>query len=295
MQVHITAQRRLRFDDGLPVRAASAVVLHRGGHLVVQDDATHAALVRGASVERVRVFPPVEGHELFSSVDGTKHLKPDLEAAVALPGDRVLLLGSGSSPNRRRVALLDEREVVARDIGEVYDAVGAALDTPPGVLNLEGACLVGDRLRWFRRGAAQVPSASVDVELAALLAVVGGAPGEVPVERPLVYDLGAVDGVPLAVTDAVALPDGTVLVSTAAEDTQDPVEDGPVVAAGLALLAGERVVASAVLPPDEQGVHKVEGLAPLDTARRTLHLLAVVDDDDVEAASVELRLQVSLG
>jgi hypothetical protein len=42
------------------------------------------------------------------------------------------------------------------------------------------------------------------------------------------YDLGTADGVALAVTDALALPDGTVLVSAAAEDTPDPYEDGPV-------------------------------------------------------------------
>ena len=41
------------------------------------------------------------------------------------------------------------------------------------------------------------------------------------------YDLGAVDDVTLAVTDAVALADGRVLVSAASEDTPNAVDDGP--------------------------------------------------------------------
>ena len=53
-------------------------------------------------------------------------------------------------------------------------------------------------------------------------------------------------------TDAVALPDGRVLVSAAAEDTPDPVDDGPVVAAALALLDEDRVTAMTALP--ERGV-----------------------------------------
>lgn len=293
MQVEITSSRRLRFDDGTPVRAASAVVAHRGGHLVVQDDATHAAHVQGGSVHRVRVFPAVEGHDVFSSAAGTKHLKPDLEAAVALSDDTALLLGSGSSPARRRGALLDAGTVVAADLGALYDVVADALETPAGALNLEGACLVQGRLRWFRRGAADVPSASVDLDLDAFLAHLTGGPAPTP-SRPTTYDLGSVDGVDLAVTDAVTLADGTVLVSTAAEDTDDPVDDGPVVASGLALLDGERVLASVALPLDDDGVRKVEGLAVLEQSPGRLVVVAVVDDDDAEAASSELRLRVEL-
>jgi hypothetical protein len=68
--------------------------------------------------------------------------------------------------------------------------------------------------------------------------------------------------VPLGITDAVALDDGRVLVSAAAEDTDDPVADGPVSAAALAVLDGEELVAWTLLPADASGaVPKVEGLA----------------------------------
>jgi hypothetical protein len=238
-------------------------------------------------VEALRVLPPVDGHDVFSEREGTKHLKPDLEAAVALGPRDALLLGSGSSAARTRLARVAPGGPAVRDVAPLFAAVARALELPAGTLNLEGACLVGWGLRWFQRGAAHVPSASVDVDLAALLT--GGPVRLSGVRR---YDLGDVDGVPLAVTDAVALPDGRVLVSTAAEDTSDPVDDGPVVASGLALLADDRVVASVLLPATDGQVHKVEGLTLLPGDG--LRLLAVVDADDEHSASTALHLRVSL-
>ncbi len=108
------------------------------------------------------------------------------------------------------------------------------------------------------------------------------------------YDLGAVDGVGLAVTDAIALPDGRLLVSAAAEDTPNAVDDGPVVASALALLDGETVVAVTRVPEAHGVVHKIEGLALRAVDGTTVHLLAVVDDDDPEAPSAELELRVEL-
>ena len=293
LQTEVLSATVLRFDDGAPVRAASAVAAYEGGWLVVQDDATHGAWWRGESLSRVRVFPPVEGLDAFSPAEGTKHLKPDLEAALPVPGGAVLLLGSGSTPRRMRAALLQgpDSPVRTADLTPVYAAVSSALGLDPELLNLEGACLVGPSLRWFHRGAADVPSASVDVPLDALLACFDE-PREVPVGSPRTYDLGTVDGVPLAVTDALALPDGTVLVSTAAEDTPDAYDDGPVIGAALALLDDDGVRASARLPELRGEVQKVEGLAPRHTRADGLEVLAVVDADDPELPSTALVVDV---
>ena len=284
----------LRFDDGTPVRAASAVTAYEGGWLVVQDDATHGAWWRDDSISRVRVFPAVEGHDVFSAADGTKHLKPDLEAGCPVPGG-VLLLGSGSTPARMRGALLagPAAPVQVADLAPLYAAVTAALGLDPALLNLEGACLVGDALRWFHRGAADVPSASVDVDLAGLLACfrAGGAE-DVRVSGLRTYDLGAVDGVALAVTDALALDDGTVLVSAAAEDTPNPYDDGPVVGTALALLDDDGVRAVARLPDVGGEPVKVEGLAPRAVRPDGLEVLAVVDADDPDQPSAALVLDV---
>jgi hypothetical protein len=284
MRVEVTETITLSFEDGSPVRAASAIVAFADGWLVVQDDATHAAWVRPTGITPVRVVDPVEGLEVFSEAAGTKHLKPDFEAACAIGDDAALVLGSGSSPARMRAALLrvgGDRQVA--ELGPVYRDVAAAMGVGVEQLNLEGACVIGDRLRWFQRAnrAAGAPTVSVDVDLDALLATVGGAGRKVSVGNPRRYELGEAGGVALGVTDAISIGDGLVLVSAVAEDTANAIDDGPLAGAALILLDDVGVRNKAPLPA------KVEGLAQ-DGPR----FLAVVDADDPAAPSQQLTLRV---
>jgi hypothetical protein len=287
MHIEVENETRLWFAPGSPVRAASAIAAFGDGWLVAQDDATHAAWLRPEGVTAVRVVEPVEGHDTFSSAEGTKHLKPDFEAAVVVDGG-VLLLGSGSTAARMRAALVTAPgAVTTADLTPVYHRVAETLGIPLDQLNLEGAARVGEKVRWFQRGnsAAGVASAAVDVNLSALVTA-----ARPEVDSPRRYDLGTVGGVALAVTDAVALPDGRMLVSTAAEDTPNAVDDGPVVGAAIALLDDERVLAVARVPG---GPHKIEGLAVRQAGAAGVALIAVVDADDPDAASTRLDLRVS--
>ena len=303
MDVELLGAERLRFGDGAPVRAASAVVPLGDGHLVVSDDATHAAWFRGGTATRVRLLPPVDGHEVFAEASGTKHLKPDLETACPVEVDgapAVLVMGSGSSPARMRWCLLrleaGRPSVLVADMARLYAAVAAVLDVDPDVLNLEGACTSGGTLRWFHRGlpSAGLPSGSVDLDLAAALDAARGEidAADVAATHPVHYDLGAVEGVGLAITDVVALPGGDLLASAAAEDSPNARDDGPVVASALARIRQDRVSDVVPLPRLEGGVIKVEGLMVLDTDERGTTLLAVTDVDDPETASWSVRLRV---
>jgi hypothetical protein len=259
-------------------------------------------------VEPVRIFESVEGHELFTEAEGTKHLKPDLEAAceVTVGGaPAVLLLGSGSSEARMRAALvtLDGGRPCVRvaDLTPTYAAVATALAVTADELNLEGACVLGRTLRWFHRGvpSAGLPSGSVDLELADVLRAVSAPDGPQAVTVGAVrrYDLGTVHGVGLAVTDAVALPGfpgaaQPLLVSAAAEDTANPRDDGPVVGSAMAILDGDRTVASARLPELDGAVCKVEGLALVEQTGSTAVVLATIDADDPASPSLALRLRL---
>jgi hypothetical protein len=296
MRVEIESVSGLWFGPGAPVRAASAIAPLGDGWLVVQDDATHAAWLRPDGIGAVRVVDAVGGYETFSTAAGTKHLKPDFEAACAVPGG-VLLLGSGSTAARMRAALVTpEPARTVTDLTPVYRRIAAALGLPIELLNLEGAGRLGDRLRCFQRGnsAAGVSSAAVDVALPALLAAASGQddPGAVPVGPARRYDLGAVRGVALAITDAVALPDGRMVVSAAAEDTPNAVDDGPVVGAALALLDDETVLAVAAVPDGADGPYKIEGLAlrGLDAAGVSLAAVVDADDPDLPSSLLDVRL-----
>ena len=303
VDIEVLSVDRLRFSDGAPVRSASAVVPFGGGFLVVPDDATHGAWFREETATAVRLLPPVDGHEVFDEASGTKHLKPDLEAACQVTVDdapAALIMGSGSSPARMRWSLLrlehGEPRAVMADMTQLYSAVAAALSVDADVLNMEGACTVGDALRWYHRGlpSAGLRSGSVDIDLATALAAALGQvdPGDVAVTNARHYDLGAVGGVGLAVTDVVALPGGTLLASAAAEDSPNPRDDGPVVASALARLEGEVVAEVVPLPSVEGSVIKVEGLMVIEADERQTLLLAVADVDDPEAASWVTRLRV---
>lgn len=308
--------RSLSFDDGAPVRAASGISPLGEGWVVVQDDANHLAWWQGDRVIPVRVFAPTAGLDTFSEATGTKHLKPDLEAACALPGaltgaPTVLLLGSGSLPARMRGAIVSANpighappRVASGGLDGLYRVVARTLGIDVSQLNLEGACVVGDALRWFQRGLERqgVPSASVDLELAVLLDALHGVrdPASVAVERPRQLALGTAGGHQLTVTDAVDLSGGFQLLAAAAEDTPDAVADGPVVAAAIVLVdPSGAVVARAELPRSDGGqVFKVEGLAVRSTQRSGAHvevdLLAVADQDDPGQPSPVLDLRVHL-
>ena len=304
MDVEVTVTELLRFDDGAPVRAASAVVALGDGRLVVSDDATHAAWFRpDAGPSRVRLLPPVEGHEVFAEESGTKHLKPDLETAcrVEVDGEEaVLLMGSGSSARRMRWCLLRLRdgvpEVATADMDELYADVAGSLGVDADDLNLEGACIVGRSLRWFHRGlpSAGLPSGSVDLALDAALAAATGQRRTLQVEAPRTYDLGSVDDVGLAITDVVALPDGDLLACAAAEDSPNPRDDGRVTATALVRIRGDEVVEVVPLPDHDGRVLKVEGLMLLGAADGEVTLYAVTDVDDPDAASWAATLRVRL-
>lgn len=317
-RLEITVQRSaaLRFDDDTPVRAASGIAPCGDGWLVAQDDANHAAWWRHDEVTALRLFPPVDGHDHFSAPAGTKRLKPDLEAACSVTVDGrpgTLLLGSGSLANRTRAALVtvgpDGPTVRTADLAALYDRVADAMGVAFDRRNLEGACVLGDSLRWFQRGDVRsgVPDASVDVDLAGLLTAITGTdlhPGEVPLGAVRRYDLGEVtrtlgaggggSEVPLAITDAVALADGRVLVAAASEDTDDPVADGVVSAAALVVLDGTAVTAAATVPHRDDGhPRKIEGLAISRERAGAIDLLAVADEDDPALASPVLHLTVA--
>jgi hypothetical protein len=305
VRVLVDGVLELRFDDGGPVTAASGVAPLGDGWLVAQDDATSAAWYRAGSVTPVRLLPPVDGLDRFSEAAGTKHLKPDLEVAcpVEVHGTpAVLVLGSGSSPRRMRGVLVrvadDGPSVRAADLGPLYSRVAEVLGLATDQLNLEGVGRHGDTVRWFQRGnlAAGVANGSVAVPVRELVAAALGSasPGEVRVGDPHTYDLGEVDGVGLAVTDGAALPDGRMLLSAAAEDTPNAVDDGPVVATAIALLDGEQVQQVARIPEVDGRVAKIEGLALRDVRNGEVTLLAVVDDDDPNRPSTAVDLRVVL-
>lgn len=107
------------------------------------------------------------------------------------------------------------------------------------------------------------------------------------------YYLGELDGMPLAITDAVRLSDDALCVSATAEDAPDAVADGPITGSALAIIDPDGTVRAVAPIRQALTTCKVEGLAVVDVTASGARLLAVVDQDDPEQPSTVAHLDVS--
>lgn len=284
------------------VRAGSGLAVWHGQLAVVQDDALFVGLV---DLAQLGDSPPaVEALALPRGQDGARHFggdrpnkrhKPDLEAAVALPDGRLLLVGSGSTPVRQTWYLVDppgdHGGVALLDARDVYDKIRALPGALTAELNLEGAALWRDRL-WLAQRSNGSPlgpqgreDALISADLADVLAWIDGCSPvpELRLERNLT--LGQLDGVRLTLTDLCGGGDRLWWLA-AAEDSPDAYNDGAVLGSVIGWLDDAGLHQLPLL--DEAGEplrSKCEGLAvdPRDDRR----LWAVVDCDNA-AIAVEL-------
>jgi hypothetical protein len=285
-------------DRPAHVRSASALSSFPGGLAVVQDDARFVAVVGEGGVESVALPPGSDGLRLHDDARGTKDLKLDLEAALTLEhprrGMRLVAFGSGSSPRRRGVVVVDgtSRRVQLLDASSLHAGLRARPELAGGALNLEGAVVTGGVVRLFHRGndGPAAVNASFDLDRRAFEAWIDGT-GPAPSPRWATrWDLGEVDGVPYGFTDAAVAIDGRVLFLAVAEASPDALRDGPVLGAIVGTWLREDLVAARILERDGAPTRrKLEGLAPaIDGTWKV-----VVDADDPARAAelCDLRLE----
>jgi len=143
-------------------------------------------------------------------------------------------------------------------------------------LNIEGLILHGDAVKFFQRGnKGSKQNAVITVMLPAFLHAM--LRGYTPPLSHILVELGELNGIPLSFTDAAALPDGEIMFSAVAEDTDDSYNDGTCAGAAVGLLSGDGKLRW-LRPLSEP--HKIEGLhAEVDGG--DLKLLLVTDADDI--------------
>jgi hypothetical protein len=259
----------------LTVSAASGLVRVGQELCVVADDelCLHRYGLDGTPRAVLRLF----AGELPDLPKARKNAKPDLEALCELPGARLLALGSCSKPPRERGALIEGDIVTEVDLSPLVESLRDAFDR----VNIEGAGVVGPHLvlltrRTGKRGrntlvrldlagvSASLASGSPCIDAAALVDIVD-------------VELGDEVGVPYGFTDATPCAGG-LLFSAAAEDTDDPVEDGACMGCFVGMLDREgRVVRHWPVTPRV----KIEGVALGEDG--VLYAVADADDRDVPA------------
>ncbi len=279
----LTIDRR-HHPHGQPhLSAASGLVCANGRAYVISDDEHHLVVFsdRTGPGELYRLL----AGDLPAGKKGRKRLKPDLETLLWWPaGNALVALGSGSRPNRNKGVLIPlgvngEPLVALRhfDLQPLY----APLRDLLGEINIEGAMLLGDEFVLLNRGvtgcsdnaAAHYPLRVLADVIEGRFSAVTSAVTPASLRR---YALGNIGAVPLAFTDAAALPDGGWVFTAVAEDTRDSYADGHCSGSvvGLVNPLGE-LVATHRLEPKA----KVEGIAvQVDDAGMLLCMVADADD-----------------
>lgn len=284
---HGTSESRLPF-----ISAASGLVMVKNLLYVVADDEHHL----GAFSADHHALPG----ELVRLFDGTlpdkykkrKAQKPDLETLLLLPTfagyphGALLAMGSGSKPNRDTGVLLglDALGNVNSaprlfDLSLLYDAIRAEVEE----LNIEGAVIADGQFMLLQRGNKGAVNALIACEFDSLIDDLGAnnAPRlrASPVVRAI--DLGDIDGVPLCFTDAAALPDGNLLFTAVAENTDNSFDDGACGGSAIGIVDANGNV-KMIERLDQP--YKVEGVAATMHADG-IHLLLVTDADDASKAA----------
>jgi hypothetical protein len=281
-------------EAGMPrhLSAASGLACPGSAFYVVADDELHLGVFDSAGDAPGRLLRLFDG-ELPTEKKARKKQKPDLEAITQLPafGDcpngALLALGSGSKRNRCSGALL------RLDARGVIDGGPRLLEVTPlfeelerhcPALNIEGAVVIGGELRLLQRANKKHPqNAIVRYPLSAILdaLAIGAVIGAISPAAIDVVDLGAIDGIPLSFTDGASLPDGAMVFTAVAEDTEDTYNDGACLGAAIGVVAPDGAVR--LLEPLDQ-CHKVEGVAArIDD--NVVRLLLVTDADDPAIAA----------
>jgi hypothetical protein len=270
----------------LHLSAASGLVCVNSFIYVVADDELHLGVFHAADSEPGSLIRLFDG-ELPDSKQARKKQKPDLEALTLLPafGDypdgALLALGSGSKRNRRMGALLGlDAQGAVQGAARVVDLspILSSLDDEFSALNIEGAVIGGGELRLFQRGNKKhAANAIIRFRLSPVLdALRSEHASAIKPAAVYPYDLGEIDGIPFCFTDAAALPDGDMVFTAVAENTDNPYDDGPCVGAaiGIADGAGHLLCLHRLDRP-----YKIEGVdAQVDGD--VIRLLLVTDDDD---------------
>jgi hypothetical protein len=273
------------------ISAASGLVQVNDRLYVVADDEHHLGVFSAdheGPGEMVRLF---EG-TLPDKPKKRKAQKPDLETLMLLPAfagfphGALLAMGSGSKPNRDTGVLLglDASGSIHSaprlvDLSLLYNALRAEVEE----LNIEGAVIAGGRFLLLQRGNKGAGNALIACNLASFIDDLAARHSPRLRASPdvLAVPLGDIDGVPLGFTDAAVLPDGNLLFTAVAENTDNSYDDGACCgsAIGIVNATGKVRMIERLDQP-----HKVEGVAATIHADG-IHLLLVTDADDASKAA----------
>lgn len=288
--------RELNLVGTLPSRpnyvySASGLVKLGQEFVVIADDELHVAIFPDHPTKTGRWMQLFPG-ELSDVYKKRKKEKPDLEAITVLPpydlspGGALLVVPSMSRPNRIRGALIasnanELHEPIPIDFSEIHKELSSKIQE----LNIEGVIASDQMVRLFHRGSqGNGKSAIIDFEASQFLRDLHDtrAPKAKSLQSIREYDLGKLNGVDLAFTDACKLSDGRIVFLASAESSKNAYDDGLSAGSAIGILNKE---AEVVRIECIDGLLKLEGISAKESAGQLdLRFVSDSDDEHVPAA-----------
>ncbi len=289
---------------GRPAHISAASGLTRAGaHLyVVADDENHVAIFP-AEGDEPGVLKRIFAGTLPIEKEARKRNKADVECIARLPAHAAYAHGAllilGSCSRRQRcggvllgldaAAQLDGRRGEI-DLGPLHDG----FEDRFGRLNIEGALVLGDELVLLQRGnKGDRRNARIRMNLARAVESLMDKSrlGIEPVQDIEEVDLGAVGDVPLCFTDGDSLPDGRMVFTAVAENTDDAYRDGACAGAVIGVMEkGGRIQ----FVDSIDARHKIEGI-DVTVEGDVVRALLVTDADDADIPASLLACEWPLG
>lgn len=182
------------------ITAASGLQLINSQFYLVADD-ENSILRFPKNLDHPTTLIKVFSEVLPEKTEERKKTKPDFESLLFLPDlDSLLCIPSGSKKNRSRAAIINLQNYSIQELS--FRKVYAGLERLYPELNIEGAVIIGDKIRLFQRGNGKLgQNAIIDLNLKAFLQ---------DHAQNLTHkriDLGKFDSTPFSFTDATLFKD----------------------------------------------------------------------------------------
>jgi len=264
------------------IRAGSGLAWQEKRLIAVQDDALSAGRVDPKTGKTELIIFETDGQNRLGEED-----RPDFEAALSGPNGEIYILGSGATSSRQIIARLDfvNGEVALIHAMRFYDVIAKALARPP---NIEGAVLVGDVLRLFHRGSATRTDPSTSIDMPASCIDGTGA----RVLCTTTFDLGSINGVPFAFTDATRLGDDAILYTAVAAEGHAVDREGKPISVAIGVIRNDEARWTLLWEQSGQNSGRgVEGIILDDPSAREGWL--ITDPVRAEASSELCRLKLT--
>ncbi|HYX36277.1 MAG TPA: hypothetical protein VE954_24500 [Oligoflexus sp.] len=281
--------------------SASGLVQAHGRLYVVSDDEISLGVFPLTMGQPGFLLPIWEGR-LPEKKDERKKLKPDLESLVLLDtkmwasGGSLLVIPSGSKPNRQEGALLHFSEsglLQGKPQPIHFSPLYQHLQKQFPDLNIEGATVSGSTFKILQRGNGQSSrNAVINLDFSSVLQGLGShqqiSPDTIISIKHI--DLGTLHGVPLGFTDAASPAPNQTWFLAAAEDSESTYHDGQNMGTAIGCLdPNDQLIFMTELPT----AIKFEGLLiPRTGDARTFYVVSDADDPELPSELYQGTLPV---